>query len=42
MERVMLTVEEYGNMSATAVPVALVEALSEDRLETNNWIDARI
>ena len=38
MERVMLTVEKYGNMSAATVPVALVEALSEGRIEPNSWI----
>tara|TARA_Y100001936_G_C15944781_1_gene596783 strand:+ start:176 stop:931 length:756 start_codon:yes stop_codon:yes gene_type:complete len=38
MERVMLTVEKYGNMSAATVPVALVEALSEGRVEPNSWI----
>ena len=32
MERVMLTVEKYGNMSAATVPVALVEALEEGRV----------
>lgn len=32
MERVMLTVEKYGNMSAATVPVALVEALEEGRI----------
>lgn len=33
MERVMLTVEKYGNMSAATVPVALVEALEEGKVE---------
>jgi 3-oxoacyl-[acyl-carrier-protein] synthase-3 len=32
MERVMVTVERYGNMSAATVPVALVEALEEGRI----------
>jgi 3-oxoacyl-[acyl-carrier-protein] synthase III len=32
MEKVMLTVEKYGNMSAATVPVALVEALEEGRV----------
>lgn len=32
MERVMLTVERYGNMSAATVPVALVEALEAGRV----------
>jgi len=31
-ERVMLTVQRYGNMSAATVPVALVEALEEGRV----------
>ena len=33
MERVMLTVQKYGNMSAATVPVALVEALDEGRVK---------
>ncbi len=32
MERVFLTVQRYGNMSAATVPVALVEALEEGRV----------
>ena len=32
MDKVMLTVERYGNMSAATVPVALVEALGEGRV----------
>ncbi len=32
-EKVMLTVERYGNMSAATVPVALAEALEEGRVE---------
>jgi 3-oxoacyl-[acyl-carrier-protein] synthase-3 len=32
MEKVMLTVERYGNMSAATVPVALVEALEAGRV----------
>jgi 3-oxoacyl-[acyl-carrier-protein] synthase-3 len=32
MEKVMLTVQKYGNMSAATVPVALVEALKEGRV----------
>lgn len=32
MERVMLTVRKYGNMSAATVPVALVEALESGRV----------
>jgi 3-oxoacyl-[acyl-carrier-protein] synthase III len=38
MERVMLTVEKYGNMSAATVPVALVEALEEGRVEPNGYL----
>lgn len=38
MERVMLTVEKYGNMSAATVPVALVEALEEGRVEPGSLI----
>lgn len=33
MERVYLTVQRYGNMSAATVPVALVEALEEGRVK---------
>lgn len=33
MERVMLTVQRYGNMSAATVPVALVDALEEGRVK---------
>jgi 3-oxoacyl-[acyl-carrier-protein] synthase-3 len=32
-DRVMLTVERYGNMSAATVPVALAEALEEGRVK---------
>ena len=32
MDKVMLTVQKYGNMSAATVPVALVEALEEGRV----------
>jgi 3-oxoacyl-[acyl-carrier-protein] synthase-3 len=33
MEKVMLTVQRYGNMSAATVPVALAEALEEGRVK---------
>jgi 3-oxoacyl-[acyl-carrier-protein] synthase III len=33
MDKVMLTVERYGNMSAATVPVALAEALNEGRVK---------
>ena len=33
MERVMVTVHKYGNMSSATVPVALVEALEEGRVK---------
>ena len=32
MDKVMLTVQRYGNMSAATVPVALVEALEQNRV----------
>jgi 3-oxoacyl-[acyl-carrier-protein] synthase III len=32
MEKVMVTVQKYGNMSAATVPVALVEALEDTRV----------
>ena len=33
MERVMLTVQKYGNMSSATVPVSLVEALKDGRIK---------
>jgi 3-oxoacyl-[acyl-carrier-protein] synthase III len=33
MERVMVNVERYGNMSAGTVPIALVEALEAGRVK---------
>lgn len=33
MERVMVTVQKYGNMSAATVPVSLVEALKDGRIK---------
>jgi 3-oxoacyl-[acyl-carrier-protein] synthase-3 len=33
MEKVVLTVQTYGNMSAATVPVALVEALDAGRVK---------
>ncbi len=38
MEKVMLTVQKYGNMSAATVPVALVEALEEGRVAPHSRI----
>jgi 3-oxoacyl-[acyl-carrier-protein] synthase-3 len=38
MEKVMLTVQKYGNMSAATVPVALVEALEEGRVQPDSWL----
>jgi 3-oxoacyl-[acyl-carrier-protein] synthase-3 len=38
MEKVFLTVQKYGNMSAATVPVALCEALEEGRVPPNGWI----
>ena len=38
MEKVMLTVQKYGNMSAATVPVALVEALEEGRVQPGSWL----
>jgi 3-oxoacyl-[acyl-carrier-protein] synthase-3 len=38
MEKVMLTVQKYGNMSAATVPVALVEALEEGRVKPHSWL----
>lgn len=38
MERVFLTVQRYGNMSSATVPVALVEALEERRVQPNSIV----
>lgn len=38
MDKVMLTVERYGNMSAATVPVALAEALDEGRVKPGSLI----
>ena len=38
MEKVMVTVQKYGNMSAATVPVALVEALEEGRVKPGSLI----
>ena len=38
MERVFVNVHRYGNMSAATVPVALVEALEEGRVEPNSLL----
>ena len=38
MEKVIVTVQKYGNMSAATVPVALVEALETGRVTPNGWI----
>jgi 3-oxoacyl-[acyl-carrier-protein] synthase-3 len=38
MDKVMVTVHKYGNMSAATVPVALVDALSEGRVRPGSLI----
>ncbi|HEY5810867.1 MAG TPA: ketoacyl-ACP synthase III [Povalibacter sp.] len=38
MEKVYVTVQRYGNMSAATVPVALVEALEEGRVEPGSLL----
>ena len=38
MERVMLTVQKYGNMSSATVPVALVEALESGRVKPGSLL----
>jgi 3-oxoacyl-[acyl-carrier-protein] synthase-3 len=38
MEKVIVTVHKYGNMSAATVPVALVEALESGRVAPGSWI----
>jgi 3-oxoacyl-[acyl-carrier-protein] synthase-3 len=38
MERVMLTVQKYANMSSATVPVALVEALNQGRVKPGSLL----
>jgi 3-oxoacyl-[acyl-carrier-protein] synthase III len=38
MDKVMLTVQRYGNMSAATVPVALTEAIAEGRVKPGSLI----
>jgi 3-oxoacyl-[acyl-carrier-protein] synthase-3 len=38
MDKVMVTVHKYGNMSAATVPVALVDALNEGRVKPGSLI----
>ncbi|MBS1816476.1 MAG: ketoacyl-ACP synthase III [Acidobacteria bacterium] len=38
MERVMVTVHKYGNMSAATVPVSLVEALKDGRVKPGSLL----
>jgi 3-oxoacyl-[acyl-carrier-protein] synthase III len=38
MEKVIVTVQKYGNMSAATVPVALVEALETGRVTPGSWL----
>ncbi|MFN7918324.1 MAG: ketoacyl-ACP synthase III [Vicinamibacterales bacterium] len=38
MDRVMVTVQKYGNMSAATVPVSLVEALKEGRVKPGSLL----
>ncbi len=38
MDKVMLTVQRYGNMSAATVPVALVDALEEGRVRPHSLL----
>ena len=38
MEKVMLTVQRYGNMSAATVPVALAEAVDEGRVKPGSLV----
>ncbi|HTI61908.1 MAG TPA: ketoacyl-ACP synthase III [Gemmatimonadaceae bacterium] len=38
MDKVMLTVQKYGNMSAATVPVALVEALEDGRIRPGSLV----
>jgi 3-oxoacyl-[acyl-carrier-protein] synthase-3 len=38
MEKVIVTVQKYGNMSAATVPVALVEALEQGRVKSGSHL----
>jgi 3-oxoacyl-[acyl-carrier-protein] synthase-3 len=38
MDRVMVTVQKYGNMSAATVPVSLVDALKEGRVKPGSLL----
>ena len=38
MDRVMVTVQKYGNMSAATVPVSLVDALNEGRVKPGSLL----
>jgi 3-oxoacyl-[acyl-carrier-protein] synthase-3 len=38
MDKVMLTVQKYGNMSAATVPVALVEAIDAGRVKPGSLL----
>jgi 3-oxoacyl-[acyl-carrier-protein] synthase-3 len=38
MERVMVTVQKYGNMSSATVPVSLVDALEEGRIRPGSLV----
>jgi 3-oxoacyl-[acyl-carrier-protein] synthase-3 len=38
MDRVMVTVQRYGNMSAATVPVSLVDALKEGRVKPGSLL----
>ena len=38
MDKVIVTVQKYGNMSAATVPVALVEALETGRVQPGSWV----
>ena len=38
MERVIVTVQKYGNMSAATVPVSLVEALKQGRVQPGSLL----
>ena len=38
MDRVMVTVHKYGNMSAATIPVSLVDALTEGRVKPGSLL----
>jgi 3-oxoacyl-[acyl-carrier-protein] synthase-3 len=38
MERVFVNLDRYGNTSAATIPIALVEAVEQDRLKDGDYV----